>query len=120
MELTIIISILTFLIGGFLVWIGTRFVFKSKYDGILKEAEKEAEVMKKNKLLEVKEKFLHLKSDLEAQVSARNAKIQSAEAKLKQKEMSINQRQEESQRKNNELDMVKENLSTQLELLEKK
>jgi ribonuclease Y len=97
-----------------------RYVFKSKYEGILKEAEKEAEVMKKNKLLEVKEKFLHLKADLEKQVAARNSKIQSVEAKLKQKELTITQRQEELQRKNNELDTVKENLGTQLELLEKK
>jgi ribonuclease Y len=120
MVLPIIISIIAFLIGGLLVWIGTRFVFKSKYDAILKEAEKEAEVIKKNKMLEVKEKFLHLKSDLEKQVSVRNSKIQSAEAKLKQKELTIVQRQEEYQRKNNELDLVKENLGTQLELLEKK
>ncbi|WP_437343971.1 Rnase Y domain-containing protein, partial [Parabacteroides goldsteinii] len=60
-----------------------RFLLKSRYDSVLREAEKEAEVIKKNKLLEVKEKFLHLKADLEKQVSARNAKIQSAEGKLK-------------------------------------
>jgi ribonuclease Y len=114
------ISIATFFIGGVLVWVFTRFVFKSKYDDILKEAEKEAEVIKKNKLLEVKEKFLHLKADLEKQVSARNSRIQSAEAKLKQKELSIVQRQEELQRKNNELDVVRENLATQFDLMEKK
>jgi ribonuclease Y len=114
------ISIATFIAGGALVWIFTQFVFKSKYDNILKEAEKEAEVIKKNKLLEVKEKFLHLKSDLEKQVSARNSRIQSAETKLKQKELSIVQRQEELQRKNNELDAMKENLATQFDLMEKK
>ncbi|MDR1919404.1 MAG: ribonuclease Y [Tannerellaceae bacterium] len=114
------ISLATFLAGGALAWVAMRSVFKSKYDNILKEAEKEAEVIKKNKLLEVKEKFLHLKSDLEKQVSARNSKIQSVEAKLKQKELSINQRQEELQRKNNELDAAKDNVSSQLELIEKK
>jgi ribonuclease Y len=114
------ISIATFLAGGALAWVAMRFVFKSRYENILKEAEKEAEVIKKNKLLEVKEKFLHLKSDLEKQVSARNSKIQSAEAKLKQKELSINQRQEELQRKNNELETARENLGSQFELVEKK
>ena len=87
-----------------------RFLLKSRYDSVLREAEKEAEVIKKNKLLEVKEKFLHLKADLEKQVSARNAKIQSAEGKLKQRELTLNQRQEDLQRKNCEIDAVKKKI----------
>lgn len=121
MELMYIgILIATFLAGGVLTWVLVRFVFKSRYENMLKEAEKEAEVIKKNKLLEVKEKFIHLKSELEKQVSARNSKIQSAEAKQKQRELTINQRQEELQRKNGELDAVKENLAIQLDLVKKK
>ena len=116
----IIIPIVTFIIGGLLAWLGMRFLLKSKYDSVLQEAEKEAEVIKKNKMLEVKEKFLHLKADLEKQVSQRNAKIQSVETKLKQRELTMNQRQEELQRRNNEVEAVKENLSSQLELVEKK
>lgn len=42
-----------------------RYGLKSKYDIIIKEAQTEAEVIKKNKLLEVKEKFLNKKADLE-------------------------------------------------------
>ncbi|GAB6394481.1 MAG: ribonuclease Y [Bacteroidales bacterium] len=114
------IAIATFALGGALVWVAMRFVFKAKHDTILKEAAKEAEVIKKNKLLEVKEKFLLLKADLDKQVAARNAKIQSAEAKLQQKEALINQRLEEAQRKNSETDAVKEHLHNQLELIEKK
>ena len=72
----IIISIGTFLLGGVLAWLGMRYLLNSKYETVLREAEKEAEVIKKNKLLEVKEKFLHLKADLEKQVSARNAKVE--------------------------------------------
>ena len=108
MGMYIIISIVTFFIGGLLTWFVLRVLLESKFESILREAEKEAEVMKKNKLLEVKEKFLHLKADLEKQVSQRNAKIQSIETKLKQKELTINQRQEELQRKNSEVDAVKE------------
>lgn len=106
--------------GGLLTWFVLRFLARSRYESVLREAEKEAEVIKKNKLLEVKEKFLHLKSDLEKQVSQRQAKIQSVEAKLKQREMSLNQRQDELQRKNAEIEAVKENLTSQLELVEKK
>ncbi|MCD8268713.1 MAG: ribonuclease Y [Parabacteroides sp.] len=120
MAVYIIISIVTFLVGGLLTWLGMCFLLKSRYDSVLREAEKEAEVIKKNKLLEVKEKFLHLKADLEKQVSARNAKIQSVEGKLKQRELTLNQRQEDLQRRNCEIDAVKENLATQLELVEKK
>jgi ribonuclease Y len=97
-----------------------RYVLKSKYDSILKEAETEAEVIKKNKLLEVKEKFLNKKADLEKEVSIRNQKIQQAENKLKQREMVIAQRQDEIQRKKAESEVVKENLEAQLVIIEKK
>ena len=120
MGMYIIISIVTFLLGGLIVWLAMRYLLKSRTEAMLREAEKEAEVIKKNKLLEVKEKFIHLKADLEKQVAQRNAKIQSVEAKLKQREVNINQRQEELQRKHNEVEAVKENLAAQLELVDKK
>ncbi|MCC8172536.1 MAG: ribonuclease Y [Parabacteroides sp.] len=120
MGMDIIIAIGTFILGSVLTWLGMRFVLKLKYESVLAEAEKEAEVIKKNKLLEVKEKFLHLKADLEKQVSARNAKIQAVETKLKQRELTINQKQDELQRKRTEVDAIKENLDTQLELVDKK
>ena len=87
---------------------------------ILKEAETEAEVIKKNKLLEVKEKFLNKKADLEKEVALRNQKIQQAENKLKQREMVLSQRQEEIQRKKLEAEAVKENLEAQLVIVDKK
>ena len=105
--MTIIIALVTFVVGGLLVWFVMRVLMKSRYDAVIREAEKESEVMKQKKLLEVKEKFLHLKADLEKQVSARNSKIQSVEAKLKQRELNLNQRQEDLQRKNSEVDAVK-------------
>ena len=93
---------------------------KTKYDGILRDAEAEAEVIKKNKLLEVKEKFLNKKADLEKEVAQRNQKIQQAENKLKQRELVLNQRQEEIQRKKMEAEAVKENLEAQLSIVDKK
>jgi ribonuclease Y len=109
-----------FLGGGVLAGIVLRYVTNARYKNIIKEAEAEAEVLRKNKMLEVKEKFLSLKSDLEKQVTQRNAKIQATESKLKQRELQINQRLEELQRKKNEASAVKENLDSQLEILEKK
>ena len=90
-------AIACFIVGGILSYILFRYVLKSKYDNVLKEAETEAEVIKKNKLLEVKEKFLNKKADLEKEVALRNQKIQQAENKLKQREMVLSQRQEEIQ-----------------------
>ncbi len=116
----IVVSIACFLVGGVASYLFFRYGLKSKYDNILKEAEAEAEVMKKNKLLEVKEKFLNKKADLEKEVAARNQKIQQAENKLKQRELVLNQRQEEIQRKKQEAEAVRENLENQLVIIDKK
>ena len=117
---TIVVSIACFIVGGFASYMFFKHGLKSKYDKILKEAETEAGVIKKNKLLEVKEKFLSKKADLEKEVSLRNQKIQQAENKLKQRELVLNQRQEEIQRKKVEAEAVKENLEAQLVIVDKK
>ena len=120
MLTTVILTVVAFLVGGALSYIFFRYGLKSKYENIIKEAETEAEVIKKNKLLEVKEKFLNKKADLEKEVAARNQKIQQAENKLKQREMVINQKNEELQRKRSETEAIKENLDAQLVIIEKK
>ena len=117
---SILVSVACLIIGGVGAYVFFRYGLKSKYEGILKEAENEAEVMKKNKLLEVKEKFLNKKADLEKEVAARNQKIQQAENKLKQREMVLTQRQEELQRKKQEAEAIKANLEAQLEVIDKK
>ena len=120
MIVIIATAIACFIVGGVLSYILFRYALKSKYDNVLKEAETEAEVIKKNKLLEVKEKFLNKKADLEKEVALRNQKIQQAENKLKQREMVLGQRQEEIQRKKMEAEAVKENLEAQLVIVDKK
>ena len=121
MVLTIVVTSLVALVIGLVVGYAIfRYVMKSKYNSILKEAQTEAEVIKKNKLLEVKEKFLNKKADLEKEVAQRNQRIQQAENKLKQRELMLNQRQEEVQRKRNEADAIKANLENQLVIIDKK
>ena len=117
---TILVSIACFIVGGFASYMFFKYGLKNKYDNILKEAETEAEVIKQKKLLEVKEKFLNKKADLEKEVAIRNQKIQQAENKLKQRELVLNQRQEEIQRKKAEAEAVKENLEAQLVIIDKK
>ena len=122
MSLTIVTvtSLVALVIGLVVGYTIFRYVMKSKYNSILKEAQTEAEVIKKNKLLEVKEKFLNKKADLEKEVAQRNQRIQQVENKLKQRELMLNQRQEEVQRKRNEADAIKANLENQLVIIDKK
>ena len=120
MVTTIVIAAVCFAVGAGLSYIFFRYGLKTKYDNILKEAETEAEVIKKNKLLEVKEKFLNKKADLEKEVALRNQKIQQVENRLKQREMVLNQKQDEVQRKRNEAEAIKENLEAQIAIVEQK
>ena len=59
MLTTVILAVVAFLVGGALSYGFFKYGLKSKYESIIKKAETEAEVIKKNKLLEVKEKFLN-------------------------------------------------------------
>ena len=120
MVTTIVIAAACFIVGASLSYVFFRYGLKTKYDKIIKEAETEAEVIKKNKLLEVKEKFLNKKADLEKEVALRNQKIQQVENKLKQREMTLNQKQDELQRKRNETEAIKENLEAQIAIVDKK
>ena len=120
MGLTIAIAVVCFAVGAGLSYVFFRYGLKTRYDNIIKEAETEAEVIKKNKLLEVKEKFLNKKADLEKEVALRNQKIQQAENKLKQREIVLNQKQDEVQRKRNEAEAIKANLEAQIAIVDKK
>ncbi len=120
LTLSIVVSIACLLVGALAATFVFRYLLKSKREAILKEAEAEAEVIKKNKLLEVKEKFLNKKADLEKEVAVRNQKIQQAENKLKQREIFLSQKQEEVQRKRAEVESFKENLDMQLSVVEKR
>ena len=116
----VITGLVCLLVGATVVFVIGKTLLKTRAQSIIEEAAKEAEVIKKNKLLEVKEKFLHLKADMEKQANARNAKLQSAEAKAKQRELQLNQQQQELQRKKAESDAIRANLDTQIEIVEKK
>ncbi|MDR1707906.1 MAG: ribonuclease Y [Prevotella sp.] len=118
--LSIILIVIAFFAGGGVTWGVLNSLSSSKFKRQVKEAEQEAEVIKKNKLLEVKEQALQMKSEFEKQANSRNSKLQAAESKLKQRELGLNQKQEELQRKRNEVDTIKANLDAQLEVIEKK
>lgn len=80
-------------------------------------ANKEAEVVKEKKLLEVKEKFLNKKAELEKEVQQRNSRIQQSENKLKQREISLNQRQEDLGRRKQEVEQYQQRIDNEKKLL---
>lgn len=83
-------------------------------------ANKEADVIKEKKLLEVKEKFLNKKAELEKEVQQRNQRILQVENKLKQREIGLNQRQDELSRRKQELDNTHNRLNNQQQALTRK
>ena len=97
-----------------------KYVLKSKYKRVLDEAAKEADVIKEKKLLEVKEKFLNKKAELEKEVQQRNQKILQVENKLKQREMSLSQKQEDLGKRKVELDNTQNKLNAHAQLLKTK
>lgn len=112
--------IIAFIAGIILTWVALNYLANSKIKKRIEDADKEAEVIKKNKLLEVKEQALQMKSEFEKQVASRNSKMQSVEAKLKQREQTLTQKQEELQHHKNDVDAIKVNLDNQLEIVDKK
>src|ERR1700753_2363309 len=111
------------IIGRFLL----KKLFKSQENAaqnkaklILKDAENNAEILKKNKLLEAKERFLQMKAEHEQEVNSKNNAINQRENGIKQKEQSLNQKLENTTRREVEMDNVRKNLERQTELAVKK
>lgn len=93
---------------------------QNKVKKILKDAESKAEILRKDKLLEAREKFLQMKADHEQEVNTKNNNINQRENSLKQKEQSINQKLENMNRKEQELDTARKTLEKQTEIAQKK
>ena len=117
MVVTIIATLVALALGGALGFFIFRYVITGKYNEMIAAANKEAEVVKEKKLLEVKEKFLNKKAELEKEVQQRNSRIQQSENKLKQREISLNQRQEELGRRKQEVEQNNQRVENEKKLL---
>ena len=114
---TLIAALVALIVGGIVGYSIFRYVIKGKYNEMIEAANKEAEVVKEKKLLEVKEKFLNKKAELEKEVQQRNSRIQQNENKLKQREISLNQRQEDLGRRKMEIDQYQQRVDNEKKLL---
>ncbi len=97
-----------------------RVILPAQRKQMKEEVAQEAEVLKQQKLLEVKEKFLNEKSRLEKEVQQRNQQIQQGENRLKQREQSLNRRHDELNRQKQEVEGVRRRLEGQQNLLEQR
>jgi len=127
-TLYIIIAGIAGVVIGFIV---SKLTQKSNVDKALKEAEdkaallvREAEInaenIKKDKMLEAKEHYLKRKSEFEDDVNRRKNQLVTNENKLKQREQTVSKEIEQYKRKQAEVDKLKENLNAQLEVLSKR
>jgi len=110
----------SFLVGGFLAFYIWNLSLHRKSNQILSDAQNEAEVIKKDKILQAKEKFLQLKTEHEKYINERNNKLAQNENRFQQKETILSQKFEENQRGKKEIDLIRENLNVQIALVEKK
>lgn len=118
--LLIIFSVSGIIIGGIITGTIMNRSLERKRDILLKEAMEKAEVLKKEKILQAKEKFLQLKADHEKFIHEKNEEVSRNENRLKQKEGTLNQKVEELAKKQKEITTIKQNLTQQLEIINKK
>src|SRR5258708_11341643 len=120
-----IIEIIAALVSGM---VGGKFLFAKNTQGKIDDAERQAkkilgdaqtaaETLKKEKLLEAKEKFVQLKAEHEKEVLEKNRRAGDAEARIKQKEQRINQKLEGLDKQAKDNDDIKENLNQQIEVV---
>lgn len=87
---------------------------------LIADAQLQSENLKKEKILEAKEKFVQLKSDHDKDVTERTRKIAEAENKIKQKEVTLNQKDQSLEKQIKDNEVIKENLNRQLEVVSQK
>ena len=131
MELQLIIPIITGILAA-LVGLGLgKTIFakdtknkveeaRKQAENILSDAQFKAENLKKERLLEAKEKYVQLKADHDKELLEKNRKINDAENRIKQKEQSINQKMENLEKQVKENDTIKEHLNRQIEIVNQK
>ena len=117
MTITNVLIALGFLLLGALI---SYLIFRFNSKGVLRKAEEEAEVIKKNKIIEAKEKFIALKLEHENQVRQAEQKLHQQEQRQQQREQQLNQKQGEVQRAQNELNTQRQNLENQQKAIEHK
>ena len=114
----IIVAIVTLVIGYVVATVISKRNAGSRANLIIEEANREAGVIKENKLLKAKEEEMKILNEAERTANQRMQKVQAAEARAKQREIQLNQIQNDNNRRKKELDNLRNNLDNREQLLE--
>lgn len=87
---------------------------------ILKEARTEGEAIKKDKILQAKEKFIELKAEHEKVILNRDKKIAEAEKRIRDKESQVSNELSINKKLNQEFENKLKDYTSRIEVLEKK
>ncbi len=90
---------------------------ETEAEAIIKKAETDSERIKQNRILEAKEKFIHERSKFEQETNQRSEKIKERENQIRNQQKNISHQIEENSRKEKELEIMRQNLSDQLKLV---
>src|SRR5688500_11903889 len=127
-------NMLTYIIGGIALLVGIvagKFIFAKNTQRRVEEAEQQAqkilsdagtsaENLKKEKILEAKERFVQMKAEHDKEVLERNRKLSDSENRARQKEQSVNQKLEQLEKQVKDNEAIKDNLSRQIEVVNHK
>ena len=116
----IIIAVVGVVTGGGIAFFVINRQKSGKANSIIEEAKKEAEQIKKGKLLQAKEKFIELKSEHDKVINKKNNDINNANQRVTQKENTLNQKLEEVNRKDAAFKTLNTEIDQQRAVLDKK
>ena len=116
----VIVAVITCAITGVASYLIIRKTTDQRRRTILKEAEADAEMIKKEKILQAKEKFIQLKAEHDRAVNERNTKLNQREQGIKQMESNLQQQQSELERKNKEAAQVREQMESHIQALDRR
>src|SRR5690554_7149613 len=102
-------------VGALLTVFVLNVLLKKRKEQMLKDAENEGEAIKKDKIIQAKEKFLNLKENHEKTIKDRERKLQSAEDRTKAKEKSLSKKIEDLNRKEKSIDARSEEHTSELQ-----
>ncbi len=115
----IVIGLLIGLIGGgATAFVIQNVLLKKKKEQIVREAELEGETIKKDKMLQAKEKFFKLKEEHEESIKEKERRAQSLEDKIKSKEKTLSQKIEEFAKKEKETEKIQADLEGKIQALD--
>jgi ribonuclease Y len=116
----IVYGVIGLVAGALVAVVIQSFLFKGRKEQILKEAEKEGENLKQQKILQAKEKFLKLKEDHESKMKDRERKLQSSEDRIRSKEKNLSKKIEEVNRKDKALAKAQSTMDNKLAAIDAK